>query len=447
MSTKPKLLQMIYLKYTFLVSYVFIFFGSCKIDNFLTLKGAYQKYVEALSKNEFGNTVLALDWIKVGQSVMKDSIVVDLPYTELTRFDPAEPNAAFLRYKVKEGQNIEIQIKRISSDGDDDAKIFINTFTVHKNEFKALKEEAETDSLAYKVEKDAEHAVRIQSELLKGGLIQIHIRYTASLAFPLPDRTHESIDSFYGDGRDAGRRKHEGVDIFAPRGTPVLAVVPGLVTKVKQNQLGGKVIYVSGGGYSYYYAHLDSQMVNAGQKVKIGDVIGLVGNTGNASRTHPHLHFGIYSLRRGALNPFHFFAMPKLADNTVLTDTVPPGNYYRIKNNRVNLRSRPDTRSIIIKKLDKNEILKVEASLINWYRVKLPDGKVAFIHKSLCEKAESSLRSISLSATDRLKDKFSTEDTYDANLVDNTVEILGSYDNFYMIRLKGGNIAWLQKKS
>jgi murein DD-endopeptidase MepM/ murein hydrolase activator NlpD len=102
--------------------------------------------------------------------------------------------------------------------------------------------------------------------------------------------------SFYGDPRDGGRRMHEGLDIFASRGTPVVAADDAVVTSVRNRGLGGKTITLrlASSGVTLYYAHLDEQLVSAGQSVARGEIIGKVGNTGNAATTPPHLHLGIY---------------------------------------------------------------------------------------------------------------------------------------------------------
>ena len=94
-----------------------------------------------------------------------------------------------------------------------------------------------------------------------------------------------------------GRSAPCGVDIQAKFRTPVVAVADGRVNTVTENNLGGKVIFMrpSGKQYNLYYAHLDSQMVESGQSVKQGDILGLIGNTGNARNTVPHLHFGVYT--------------------------------------------------------------------------------------------------------------------------------------------------------
>src|SRR5690606_40254314 len=123
------------------------------------------------------------------------------------------------------------------------------------------------------------------------------------LAFPIANKSTQNIASFWGDPRDGDARKHEGGDVFASRGTPVVAASAGRVRRVGDNRLGGKVVWLSSSelGHSQYYAHLDSQLVNVGQSVSAGDTIGLVGNTGNAITTAPHLHFGIYRSGRGAV--------------------------------------------------------------------------------------------------------------------------------------------------
>jgi peptidoglycan LD-endopeptidase LytH len=106
-------------------------------------------------------------------------------------------------------------------------------------------------------------------------------------------------------GAARGDRRHEGIDIFAPRDTPVRSTTRGIVTRVGTNKLGGQVVSVLGPGLeSHYYAHLDRFAdIKPGDVVRAGDVLGYVGRTGNARRTPFHLHYGIY--RRGApQNPY-----------------------------------------------------------------------------------------------------------------------------------------------
>ena len=109
------------------------------------------------------------------------------------------------------------------------------------------------------------------------------------------------IDS-WGFPRSGGRT-HEGVDIFADRGTPVYAVGDGTV-EADSNTLGGLVIRLfEDNGDRYYYAHLDTVRITQGQRVRAGDVIGTVGNTGNAITTPPHLHWQVHPGGGAAVNP------------------------------------------------------------------------------------------------------------------------------------------------
>ena len=108
--------------------------------------------------------------------------------------------------------------------------------------------------------------------------------------------------------RPAARgRKHEGIDIFAARGTPVHSATEGIVLRVGANRLGGRVVWVLGpGGQRHYYAHLDRFAdISAGLQVRAGTVLGYVGTTGNAAGTPPHLHYGVYE-SGGPINPLFY---------------------------------------------------------------------------------------------------------------------------------------------
>jgi peptidoglycan LD-endopeptidase LytH len=113
-----------------------------------------------------------------------------------------------------------------------------------------------------------------------------------------------SFANTWGAARSGGRR-HKGVDMFAPRNTPLQAVVSGVV-RFSSNSLGGLATHVYGDdGVTYYYAHLDGYPsdISSGQRVSAGTIVGYLGNSGNARYTSPHLHFEI---RPGgvAVNPY-----------------------------------------------------------------------------------------------------------------------------------------------
>lgn len=81
------------------------------------------------------------------------------------------------------------------------------------------------------------------------------------------------------------------VDIGASRGTPVYAPDDGTISQAGWNDLGGNRLHLTSSNNEYYLAHFDRLLVRSGQRVRKGQIIGYVGNTGNASGTNPHLHF------------------------------------------------------------------------------------------------------------------------------------------------------------
>ena len=122
--------------------------------------------------------------------------------------------------------------------------------------------------------------------------------------FPVAGPT--SFISSYGYCRDGCARAHQGNDLFARSGTPVVAVEDGWVEKVGTNRLGGLTVWTRGlSGYRYYYAHLrDWAPLIAGKEISAGTVVGTVVDTGNAKGTSPHLHFQIHPGQSNAIDPY-----------------------------------------------------------------------------------------------------------------------------------------------
>lgn len=127
----------------------------------------------------------------------------------------------------------------------------------------------------------------------------------AVLPVPVEGVPPTLLTDTWGAARSGGR-SHEGIDIFAPRGTNVLSATRGVVVRRGNNSLGGRIVTVMGPGSEFhYYAHMDDWgAVEVGDRVAIGTVLGIVGDTGNAKGTPPHLHYGIYPRGGGAVNPY-----------------------------------------------------------------------------------------------------------------------------------------------
>ncbi|WP_198334846.1 M23 family metallopeptidase [Psychrobacter namhaensis] len=132
-------------------------------------------------------------------------------------------------------------------------------------------------------------------------LLQQALPTENSLPSPLPE---QNLTDTWGAARSQGR-SHEGIDIFAPRHTPVQSTTQGIVSKVGENNLGGRVVVVVGpGGAGHYYAHLEDYAdIAPNDWVNQGEVIGYVGDSGNAKGTPPHVHYGIY-INGSAVNPY-----------------------------------------------------------------------------------------------------------------------------------------------
>jgi murein DD-endopeptidase MepM/ murein hydrolase activator NlpD len=130
----------------------------------------------------------------------------------------------------------------------------------------------------------------------------------AVLPVPVEGVPRSALVDTWGALRSEGR-SHEGIDIFAPRGTPVRSATPGVVVRKGWNRLGGKTVTVFGpAGWFHYYAHLNDWDAPAtGDWVEAGTVLGYVGDTGNAKGTPPHLHYGIYQSGK-ARDPYPLLA-------------------------------------------------------------------------------------------------------------------------------------------
>ncbi|MDQ3286912.1 MAG: M23 family metallopeptidase [Pseudomonadota bacterium] len=126
----------------------------------------------------------------------------------------------------------------------------------------------------------------------------------ATLPVPVEGVAVEQVADTWGAARGSSR-SHQGVDIFAPRGTPVRSATRGVISSVRDSGLGGKQVWVLGPGMErHYYAHLDdwAEGLREQDVVQAGDTLGYVGTSGNARGTPPHLHYGIYG-SEGAMDP------------------------------------------------------------------------------------------------------------------------------------------------
>jgi peptidoglycan LD-endopeptidase LytH len=266
----------------------------------------HEQYAEGLRQSGLDVTALGSDWLSAATEALQRPSDAALPFNESVFFAPDSPRAAAYRLALPRGRQLTVVA---TIEGEPPGRLFVDLFRLDDESqpqpIASLAVDAST--LTHEVEADGTFLVRVQPELLRGGRVSVVTRTLASLRFPVPSSIARPVESAFGDERDAGRRTHEGIDIFAARGTPVVAVRSGMA-EPGTNALGGTVVWLRDADrrLSYYYAHLDTTAITSTQQVEAGTVLGYVGNTGNARTTSPHLHFGIYA--GGPIDPLPFVA-------------------------------------------------------------------------------------------------------------------------------------------
>lgn len=150
------------------------------------------------------------------------------------------------------------------------------------------------------------HWARQQPQVARARAIAELGAMPAPIAMPVPVEgvVASRVADTFGAPRGTNRT-HHGVDIFAPRGTPVRSATPGLVLAVRDRGLGGRQVWVLGPAHErHYYAHLDdwAPALRPDDRLRAGSLVGTVGDTGNARGTPPHLHYGVYTAA-GPIDP------------------------------------------------------------------------------------------------------------------------------------------------
>ena len=408
----------------------------------------YQAYVSSLKSAKLDQTAVGQDWLAAGQAAMQAPTPVTLPFKETGYFPADKPRALVYRVDAKRGEKLVVNLEMKARQT---VEVFLDIFEANTDPTIAPRQVAHADTaakqLSYEIEEDRPYLVRVQPELLRGGTYTITIQAQPTLAFPIPGKTSRHIASIWGDPRDAGARKHEGIDIFAARGTPVIASVNGMVSRVSETPRGGKVVWLSDRNRSQnlYYAHLDQQLVSAGQQVEVGDTLGLVGNTGNARGTGPHLHFGIYRYGRGATNPYPYVHESTAPIPAIQVDATHIGSWVRVSSKMANARIQPSTRAAVYTSLKQHTPLQVTGAANNWYRVRLPDKSEAYVMSALVEGIAQPIALVKLIKESPLLDEASSEAAEMDNLpVGAAIPVVAAFGQYRMIRQQDGRLGWIE---
>lgn len=346
-----------------------------------------ERYEAGLAQAGLATTALALDWTSAARRAMDEAPLVATPHAEEGIFDPSVPVAFAYRFTAQRGQDVVVAMDwRGAAPG----LVFLEAWRAANDSTRApARRIAVADSgasqLTFEPRQSGDYVVLVQPELLRGGRFRISLRVGPSLSFPVHGGTNPDIGSLFGAPRDGGARRHRGIDIFARRRTPALATGEATVTRVGDDRLGGLVVWLRDRrGNSLYYAHLDSQMVREGQQVRAGDTIGLVGKTGNARTTPPHLHFQVYRRGEGSVDPYWFVARttgllpPLRADTTIL------GSLAFTRRPTVLLES-PVARAAPRDTLARRDTVQVIGAVGSWYRVLRPGGTSGYLPVTMLE--------------------------------------------------------------
>ncbi|MEB2779963.1 peptidoglycan DD-metalloendopeptidase family protein [Algoriphagus sp. C2-6-M1] len=341
--------------------------------------------MNTLESSGISSNKIVVEWLNSANEAILNAPQLEIPIAIQGSFKSKSINAEAWKIQLEQGASVNIMVHWQASDS---SKLFVDLLA--GPDWKEMKSfAAQNDSVKVEANQTGDYLLRIQPELFGEGNFQVRINGTATYAvFPVQGENSRAIQSVWGDVRDGGRRSHEGVDIFAARGTPVLAPVSGVVTAVRDRGLGGKQVWMrdSERNWNLYFAHLDSQLVRNLQRVNPGDTLGLVGNTGNARTTAPHLHFGIY--KSGAINPF-----PAIKNDFELAPELPDEqlpSVMKVNVSQANLRNGPTTQSDVVSKLMVNIPVLIKATTLDWVQIETIDGTIGFLYKNLLSPIDSS---------------------------------------------------------
>ncbi len=410
-----------------LVSFIY----SCKSGrNLFGSKRLHEQYAEKLKDAGLQETALGRSWFAAADAALASPQPITIPYQETGYFAAEKPRAAGLKFSAKQGEKLFFKIEKNPASG---FALYVELWRANASGQPSFIQATDSAQRSFEQEADGDetYILRLQPELLKSGDYTLTISIGPSLAYPVPGGR---VGSVWGDARDAGARQHEGIDIFAPKRTPTVAAADGVITSVRNGGIGGKAIFMrpSGKMYSLYYAHLDEQLVADGQRVKQGDTIGLVGNTGNAATTPPHLHFGIYA-QGGAVNPLPF----------VNPEVKKPAAVTVNRNRLTNLLRATTAITTENRSYAANAVVAPLAASARAFRVELPDGTAAEIAAPALQPAENALRQ-----NKTKRDSFLLESPLQGSPRKNLlkaatpVKVLGYFGDFTFVEA-GGQKGWL----
>lgn len=398
-----------------------------------------ESYEAALRAAGLDGSALVTRWLGAGDAALAQPVEVDPPFEDLSFYPAEEPTAVAYALSLMRGQELHVSY---TVEPADTVGVFVDVFRLTEDgsvAHVASADEGATE-LAFEPVRTGSFVLRVQPEMLAAVRIRLRVIRAATLAFPVLGRDPADAQSGWGAPRDGGRRSHEGVDIFAPRGTPVIAARDGIVRRAGTQRLGGLVVWLRDErGYSHYYAHLSAQLVGRGDRVRAGDTLGLVGNTGNARTTPPHLHFGLYRRGEGAIDPWPFVAPQPSRPPALRADTTRLGEWVRLRSDQPASLASAGTET-----LPAHTVVRVLGAHDRRLRVRLPDGRVATLAGPPIDSLDTPIDRTRVAAGAPVFDTPSADAVTRARVGDpTTVDVVGRFDRYLLVRAETGVAGWI----
>lgn len=400
-----------------------------------------ESYEASLEAAGLERSALVARWREAGAAALEQPVEVDPPFEEISFYPAEEPTAVGYALSLTRGQELHVSF---ATETADTVGVFVDVFRVAEDGTVGHVASAEegANELEFEPVRTGSFVLRVQPEILATVRIRLTLIRAATLAFPVLGQEPAAAQSRWGAPREGGRRSHEGVDIFAPRGTPVLAAADGIVRRVGTQRLGGLVVWLreEERGYSHYYAHLSAQLVERGARVRAGDTLGLVGNTGNARTTPPHLHFGLYRRGEGALDPWPFLAPQPVRPPAVRADTTRLGDWVRIRSEEPAVLASAGVET----RLPAYTVVRVLGAHGRRLRVRLPDGRVATLSAPRLDSLDTPIDRTRVAAGASVLHSPSAGAVTRARVPDPaTVDVVGRFERYLLVRADAGVAGWI----
>lgn len=186
-------------------------------------KTPHEEYAEKLDDRGLDETPEGRAWLAASTAALSSPVQVSLPYRQQGFFQPDKPRAMALQFSAKAGEQLNFTLTRKSGST---LPVYADLFRQGERSSPILSVDTSRTTFSFEVAETGDYLLRLQPELFRTGEYSLSVSVSPSLGFPVSGKK-ASIGSFWGDDRDGGKRRHEGIDIFAPKLTPAVAAARG----------------------------------------------------------------------------------------------------------------------------------------------------------------------------------------------------------------------------